>query len=50
MKFAGHGGAVYAVAFTLDGSILTGSADRTIRLWRPNGQAVRAFPSAQARR
>jgi WD40 repeat protein len=50
MKFTGHAGAIYAVTFAPDGAILTGSADRTIRLWRPNGQAVRVFPTAQARR
>ncbi len=32
------------VAFTIDGDVLTGGADRAIRLWKPSGELVRLFP------
>jgi WD40 repeat protein len=43
-RFAPHDGPLNAVAFSADGDVLTGGADRAIRLWKPSGELVRLFP------
>ena len=38
----GHAGGVHSVAWLYDGRIMSGSADRTVRVWRVDVEATRA--------
>jgi WD40 repeat protein len=40
-KLAGHKGAVYALAFTPGGRLLTSGADKTVRVWDLTSDAER---------
>src|SRR6185437_1515051 len=46
-NFAGHGGAIVAVAFTGNNQrVISASADQTVRTWNPaDGQQVSAIPA-----
>jgi len=39
-RLGGHPGIIYAIAFSADGKIATGSGDRTIRFWEPQTGAL----------
>jgi len=43
MELAGHADQVMCVCTTKEGLILTGSRDRTLRLWKPHGRCLRTF-------
>jgi len=42
-SFGAHGGGTAAVDFTRDGEIVTAGRDKTVKLWKGDGAAIRTF-------